>query len=435
MRNGKIVETRKLDPEEQSSLLGSLQGDLSSAETQIGCVLEHARVPFVSYPFEWAPEMLHAAGELTLELARTLLSEGIGIKDATPYNVLFSGPRAVFVDFLSFEKRPPLDPIWRADAQFSSSFLNPLLVNKYFGIPMDLLLLNRRNGIAPQEVYSLCGPLRRWRPPFLGLVTLPTLLSSNRRANDPGVYRPHLSSSPEKAAFVLGALLSRKERTLKAMSPEEERSSFWSGYMDGGFPHTPGQLSQKEAFVASTLGELAPKRVLDVGCNTGHFSRIAAKSGAKVVAIDSDPVAVGRTWRMATSERLDVLPLVVNLASPSPAVGWNNAESPSFLQRGQGFFDTVLMLAVIHHLIVSDGIPVREIVSLAAELTRDTLVIEFVGPADPAFQRMARGRDFSYLTESHFEHELHPRFHILRKERAVDGDRCLYCLRKKPSHA
>ena len=34
-----------------------------------GMVLEHERIPFPSFPYEWPPQMLHSAAELTLELA------------------------------------------------------------------------------------------------------------------------------------------------------------------------------------------------------------------------------------------------------------------------------------------------------------------------------------------------------------------------------
>src|SRR5205085_9707023 len=138
-----------------------------------------------------------------------------------------------------------------------------------------------------------------------------------------------------------------------------------------------------EQFVADALAELKPRRVLDVGCNTGHFSALAARARARVVAVDYDPCVVGQAWRRAQSEGLDILPLVCNLARPTPATGWRNHECPSFLDRARGSFDAVLTLAVLHHMLVTERIPRTEIVSLAAEMTTDALVIELVAPADP----------------------------------------------------
>src|SRR5205814_3890270 len=126
---------------------------------------------------------------------------------------------------------------------------------------------------------------------------------------------------------------------------------------------------------------------------TGHFSAIAARAGASVVAIDYDPVVSGDVWRNARKERLDILPLTVNLTRPTPGLGWLNQECPSFLDRARGAFDAVLMLAVLHHMLVSERIPLDEIIDLAAELTTDSVIIEFIGTDDAMFRRLTRGRD------------------------------------------
>ena len=189
----------------------------------------------------------------------------------------------------------------------------------------------------------------------------------------------------------------------------------------------------KQAFVSEVMGEQRPRKVLDVGCNTGHFSVIAARGGARVVAIDYDPVVVGEVWRRANADNLDILPLVVNLARPTPSIGWRNAECRSFLERARGQFDAVFMLGVIHHLLVGERIPLSEIIALAAELTTDALVIEFVAPADPMFRRITRGRDhlFTKLTKELFEETCTRHFDLVRCERLDQTNRWLYLMKKK----
>jgi SAM-dependent methyltransferase len=155
--------------------------------------------------------------------------------------------------------------------------------------------------------------------------------------------------------------------------------------------YAPAEFAAKEKFVGAALG--GATRVLDVGCNTGTFSLMAARGGAEVVAIDYDAAVVDRVWREASRERLNVLPLVVNLARPTPATGWRNGEAESFLERAAGRFDLVLMLAVIHHMLVTERVPLEEIMSLTAELTTCSAVVEYVDPADPMFRQIARGRD------------------------------------------
>ncbi|MGH7675951.1 MAG: SAM-dependent methyltransferase, partial [Gemmatimonadales bacterium] len=204
--DGRVVVTWELAPEEARAA-GVLAGPGER-------VLEHERIPFPSYPYEWPPEMLDAAARLTLDVSDALLGEGLGLKDATPYNVLFRGSRPVFVDVLSVERREPHDPIWLAAGQLERTFLLPLLAARHFGLPPATVFQAARDGIEPEALYGMLGPVRRLRPPFLGLVTLPTWLS-RRDAGDPAAYRARLAPSPERARYVLAFLYRRLRRTLQ----------------------------------------------------------------------------------------------------------------------------------------------------------------------------------------------------------------------------
>ena len=131
------------------------------------------------------------------------------------------------------------------------------------------------------------------------------------------------------------------------------------------------------------FGGRPPRKLLDIGCHTGHFSMIAARHGARVVAIDRDPGAVGSLWRSARQSRADVLPLLVDIARPPGDCGWANRECESFLARACGQFDYVLLLALVHHLVVNERPPLSEIFALTAELTTKFAVIEYIDPTDP----------------------------------------------------
>lgn len=417
---------------ENGSLIGSAK--ISAAlypDLRAEHLWEHERVWFPSFPYEWSPAMLEAAGRLTLDLAEAVLDEGFGIKDATPYNVLFRGPRPVFIDVLSFERRDPLDATWLPYAQFVRTFLLPLLASKCLGLPLDSSLLSRRDGLEPETLYQWASLGQRIRPPFLGLVTIPKLLSRKGSANPS--YHGNRMSSPEQARFVLSGLLRSCRRQLSAVAPVKPRESTWSGYLDHKSLYSPAQLAQKEKFVNEALDLAGPRRVLDVGANEGLFSFAAARRGAEVVAIDSDPVVTGVMWRTASAEQLNVLPLVVDLTRPAPAVGWRNQECPSFLDRARGSFDLVLMLAVIHHILVTERIPLEEVLSLVEEMTREFVLIEFVAPEDPMFQRIVRGRErlYSHFTPAWFEAAAASRFELIRSTR-IDGlNRWLYLFRRR----
>ena len=396
-------------------------------------IVEHERVWFPSFPSEWSPEMLESAAALTLDLAEQLLSNGWRLKDATPHNILFRGPRPVFVDVLSFERRDPGDALWPAYAQFVRAFLLPLMAGRYSLALLDQIWLAGRDGLEPEQVYRALSWRPRITPLALELVAMPVWFS--RRAERKRDLYHKNTVAPERASYTLAAIfksLRRKLRSLQTRSPR--KPSNWLRYLECQTHYSPRQFAAKEAFVSEVLREFSPRAVLDAGANTGHFSEMAARAGASVIAIDSDPVLAGELWRRASGKGLDILPLVVDLCRPTPPLGWRNRESASFLERASGAFDLVMMLALIHHMLVSERIPLAEIVDLAAELTTSLLVVEFVDPADPRFRRLARGRDAlsAHLTPARFEDACASRFEIVRRLAIEGSSRTLYLLRRKP---
>ena len=431
-----LVTTRRLEPAEADALCQSPDARLLFAAQRPDALFEHERIAFQSYPYEWPPEMLWEAGRLTLELAQASLQDGYGLKDATPYNVLFRGPEAVFIDVPSFTPRRAGDPVWLPYAQFVRTFLLPLLANRRWGLPLAAVFTCRRDGLEPQEVYRLCSGWERLKPQILSLVCLPTWLRGRAGSQDQRLYQERTLADAEKARFIVESLLKQLQRALDSLKPSTNQESVWSDYM-GSHSYSEPAFAAKEQFVETLLAECKPRRVLDVGANTGHFSARAAKAGAGVVALDFDPVCVGALWQRAHAEKLNILPLVVDLARPSPALGWRCQECASFLDRSAGAFDGVLMLAVIHHLLVTERIPLEEILRLAAELTTSWVVVEFVAPQDPMFRQLTRGRDQLHadLNEAAFERACAEHFEIIGSLPLPGTHRRLYALKRKGAEA
>ena len=392
--------------------------------------LEHPPIWFPSYPYEWPAEMLYRAGKLTLEAASDLVEENLGLKDASAYNVLFEGTRPVFIDWLSFEKRNGKAGRWLPFAQFTKHFLLPLALFKFKRQSCPDSFLRQRDGIDELEAFRRCSFWERWFTPLVFLISIPTVLSKLARASH--LYEPSDSTDSEKAQFLLGFLLASLKRKLNRLAPREVKPSRWSGYMESSrFHYDADQFRTKEDFVRSTLAGVKAKRVLDVGCNTGHFSLLAARAGARVIAIDSDEATVGKAFRAATEAKADVQTLVVDIARPTPAIGWNNSEFPSFLKRADRAFDVVMMLAVVHHLSIAEGIPLPEIAGLAARMTNGHLIVEFVAPTDPQAQSLVRGRDFSHLSEKAFEDAFGRYFKRVRRQSIPGTERVLYHFARK----
>lgn len=427
-----LVSARRLNASEISFLQETEELEAIFAAHAGQTVFEHERIAFVGYPYEWPPEMLWEAARLTLELGRAALAEGYGLKDATPYNVLFRGPRAVFVDVPSFERRDAADSVWLAQGQLVRTFLLPLLANRRWRFELADIFMTHRDGLEPEEVYLWSGFFERLSPKMLSLVSLPTWLRSRAQTQGSRLYESRRLAEPEKAQFILNSLLKRMERTLDSLKPARRTKSAWSDYM-ATHSYSEPAFAEKEKFVDEALRESKPKRVLDIGANTGHFSARAAKAGAEVVAIDIDSACAGRIWERANEENLNILPLVVDLSRPTPALGWNNCECPSFLERSRGAFDCVLMLAVIHHLLVTERIPLREILRLVSELTSAWLVLELVGPEDEMFRQLTRGREALHagLTRESFEQACAPHFDVVRSLPLVGKARWVYFLKRK----
>ena len=424
--DGTLIPTRLLGKAELSRWLDCSEFKEALADRPVGAVFEHERIDFPSFPHEWSADMLHAAAVLTLDLALEALKGGYQLKDATPCNILFRRAEPAFVDVLSFEPRTPGQTIWTAYAQFVRTFLLPLLANKYWNTSLAEIFTTRRDGLEPEELFAKCTWFQKLRPPFLTLITLPKLLGGNG-----ATVGPTSKTGDEKALFIIESLLKRLRSSLVKLRTTR-RSAGWLRYMDT-HNYDPAAFSAKETFVRAALTEFKPQKLLDVGANTGHFSRLAAGLGAQVIAIDSDAACAGECFARARQERLNVLPLVVDIARPTPSLGWRNAECASFLDRARGHFDAVLMLALVHHLLVSERVALNEIIDLAAELTKSLLIIEFVPFDDPMFQRLLRGRDalFAYYNRELFERTCERRFDLMRSADLPGTSRRLYLLRKK----
>ena len=385
MESGRMVATSVAGRDDDGSLL-----------------LEHQRIEYPTYPWEWTPGQWAAAGELTLDLCEESLAAGLILKDATPLNVLFRNADPVFVDVLSFEKCTPGNPIWLAYGQFVRTFLLPLAANRYLGWPLAASM-ERRDGYEPADLYPHLPQRRRWSAPLRSLVTLPHLLEGKANKSASRGAASIRQQPPEIATQVLRGTLKKLHRTLRALTPPPHASR-WSDYTATASHYSAEDHARKAAFVERALAQASPHRVLDVGGNTGHYSRIAAAAGASVVAWDTDVQAADANWREARAKREPILPLVANIARPTPAVGWQNEESLSLLQRSEGAFDAIMMLGVIHHMLLIDQIPLPSIFDLVRRLTTRWAIIEWVPASDSQFQQLCRGRQeiYGHLDENAF---------------------------------
>lgn len=433
---------RRIDPSARAAVLDLLEtpfclamqsrGDLIGAEIDESasnlCLL-HPKIPIPTYPWEWTPGQWLAAANLTLNLCEEALAEGWILKDATPLNVLFTGTHPIFVDILSFERRDKHSSIWLAYGQYVRTFLLPLLMNRTRSWPLALSLL-KRDGYEPADCYAALGWRGRLSRDAFWPITLPTLLDRRKNADQAAKKRPFRIADPDVTTDVLRRTLRELHKRTQRAVPQSE-SSDWSQYQTTLTHYSAEQSRDKVDWVRKAIELSKPGRVLDIGANTGEFSALAASMGAEVVALERDMASADRVFEMARQRNLSIQTIHADIARPTPAVGWQNAESIALLPRLEGQFDLVLMLAVIHHLLLMEQIPLPAILDLCYRLTRRHLVIEWVPVADPMYQSLMRGRDSLYdsLSEADLLAACAGRFQV-RDRQALNNGRVLFLFEK-----
>jgi hypothetical protein len=204
--------------------------------------------------------------------------------------------------------------------------------------------------------------------------------------------------------------------------------STWSNYTERAH-YADRDLESKEAFVRDVAGQRRRSMIWDVGCNDGHFSRLVAGDTDRLLALDSDHLVVDVLYRRLQRDGIDnIIPLVCDLADPAPGIGWRGRERAPFLQRNRP--DLMLMLAVIHHLVITSNVPISEVLELLVDLGSEC-ILEFPTEQDPMVKRLLRnkreGIHDDYCLAS-FRKQADQRFVIERTLELGSGTRVLFHL-------
>ena len=409
---GKLVGTERL------SEPNGLPAELDPA--RVAAVLRHDRIPVVSYPYEWPFGMLKDAALLQLELLLGALDEKLILKDASPYNVQWRGAQPVFVDVGSFERLREGEP-WAGYRQFCTLVLYPLMLQAYKGVPFQPWLRGSLEGIEPDEMRRLLSFRDRFRRGVLTNVVLHAKLEAR--------YADREVKQDLKRAGFHAELIRANARKLRKLVQRLEWKpgrTAWSTYGTTN-PYDEADAAAKADFVREAAGLRRRNLVWDLGCNDGRYTRIAAENADYTLAVDADAAVVEALYRELHAEGAEtILPLVGNLADPSPGLGWRGEERRPLADRGRP--ELTLALALVHHVVLTSNVPVRDFLDWLAGLGTE-LVIEFPTREDPMVKRLlARkgpGANPDYETET-FERALDERWRVERRETLPSGTRILY---------
>jgi len=385
-------------------------------------VIKPEVVPLISYPYEWSFSQLKDAALRTLEIQDIALRHDMSLKDASAYNIQFLKGRPVFIDTLSFEKYREGEP-WVAYRQFCQHFLAPLAIMSYRDVRLGQLLRTYIDGI-PLDLTMALLPRSTY---FNMSVLLHIVLHGKSQKRYEGTIPKKSNRKVSRLGFQ--GILNSLKKAVQKLKWKPGGTEWDDYYLDTNY--SAESFAHKKEVVAEYIARIKPREAWDLGANTGVFSRIAAGMGIPTAAFDSDPAAVEKNYLLIKEKKEEgVLPLSIDLTNPTPGTGWENRERLSLIERGP--VDLVLALALIHHLGISNNVPLSKSAAFFSRVCNH-LIIEFVPKEDSQVQRLLATREdvFPGYTQVEFEREFSRFFTIEASINIKGSQRTLFLLKRK----
>jgi ribosomal protein L11 methylase PrmA len=385
-------------------------------------IIKPELVPFISYPYEWCFSQLKDAALTTLKIQQRSLDFGMSLKDCSAYNVQFREGKPIFIDTLSFEKYREGQP-WVAYRQFCQHFLAPLALMSWKEVRLNQLFRVHLDGIPLDLASSLL--------PFWTRFVFSLLCHIHLHAKSQKYFA---NKTVDKSSYKMGrlsllGLIDSLESAVDRLKWKPKGTHWANYYEDTNYPSDA--LHHKMQLVSDFTDRISPKIIWDLGANVGLFSRIASKKRIQTICFDIDAAAVERNYLECSRHgETNILPLLLDLTNPSPNIGWENKERMSLWERGST--DTVLALALIHHLAIANNLPFSKIAAFFNKIC-NSLIIEFVPKNDSQVQSLlsTRADIFPDYVQGVFENEFGKYFTIQRAAKIKDSERTLYLMVRK----
>jgi hypothetical protein len=396
--------------------------DLGAQEDLEDChtVLRPSLLDFVSYPAEWCFGQIKDAALLTLDVHLHALSHGMMLKDASLYNVQFHHGKATFIDHLSFDFYEPYG-YWPAYGQFCRHFLAPLALMSRVDVGLAKLLNLHIDGV-PLDLAAKILPFSS----RFNFSLFAHLFLHSKYVNKFGAARSRVA---KKTINISGAIaMANSLRSwIRGQKAHDQKTEWGQYYSETSY--SDAAMASKRDIIRAMVKRAQPKIVWDIGANDGRMSRDIADITDRIVCFDIDHTAVDRNYQICKEEKYEsILPLICDFMNPTPAIGFENQERQSLLERGRP--DLVLALAVIHHLAISNNVPLDRLAGFFAKMTPN-LLIEFVPKDDEMVQRLLANRAdiFPDYSPEGFEQAFGTFFEIVEVTGIAESPRRLYLLR------
>jgi hypothetical protein len=388
-------------------------------------IIQPEPLHFISYPYEWCFSQLKDAALATLTIQKIALKYGLSLKDCSAFNIQFHRGQPLLIDTLSFEVYQEGEP-WTAYRQFCQHFLAPLALMAFRDVRMSTLTRVHIDGI-PLDLTSTLLPTRTWLS--FGLLSHIHLHAiSQKRYADKTVDKSTVTRRMSSTAFL--GLIDSLETATRGLRLKVQKTE-WEDYYLEAHSYTSDGLQHKLQLVGEFIDRIQPESLWDLGANIGLFSRLASERGIPTLSFDVDHNAVEQNYLVSKQEGTsNLLPLVLDLTNPSPNLGWQNNERMSLFDRSTP--DAVLALALVHHLAISNNVPLEWLTDFFSSLG-PWLVIEFIPKSDPQVGRLLATREdiFPNYTQDGFEHAFRELFEIQDAIQIRGSERILYLMKRR----
>jgi ribosomal protein L11 methylase PrmA len=384
-------------------------------------IVEHGKIPFISYPYEWCFDQLKAAALLQLDVHLEALKHGMTLSDASAYNIQFLDANPIFIDLLSFIRYEE-GMLWAGHRQFCEHFLHPLLLSSSCGVPFNTWLRGNLEGLSGNDLVNMLPLRKKISPRILFNILTPLWLQKSSSNNDSAVQRSVKSQLPKST---LEFMLTSLRNWIRKLVPKTGKTT-WGNYYEATHNYSLSESELKHRTVNDFIARHKPETVWDMGCNTGEYSETALAAGAqRVIGFDADHTALLNAYRRAADRKLAFLPLYQDAANPSPDQGWNGMERKSLFARRNA--DALIALAFEHHLVIGRNIPLHEFVTWLVSLAPHGLV-EFIPKGDSNLDKLLRHREdiFDNYTEMNFRSAIESVADIERVDQISDSGRKLF---------
>lgn len=404
-----------------------VDGDvLGDAANGAALVIEHPKLPFISYPYEWSFAALKDAALLQLRILLTALSHEVMLSDASAFNVQYQGAKPIFIDVLSF-RRYREGEFWNGHRQFCEQFLNPLLLRSELGIPHNAWYRGTLEGVRAIDLHRML-PLKC---KFSWNILTHVVLQAKLQKRPGGEHQAEKQLNEKRLTRIgLQRILSGLQKWIARLEPATDTKSEWQDYADAN-TYAAAEADRKRQFVHRFTQSVGPQVLWDIGCNTGDYSATALAAGAdRAIGFDSDHGALELAFERAKSERLNFLPIFLDAANPAPSQGWAQTERMGLSERANA--DAILALAILHHLAIARNVPLRQAVHWLVSLAPNG-VIEFVPKSDPMVHKLLQLRDdvFDDYDQPSFVAALTEVAEIVESPTVSASDRRLFWYRRR----